>query len=764
MTLKLTRSSGLNLTLEGSIGKFRIGGSAAADNKSLEVLYLETHIGFDPAAASNEAMLRQLEPVREIFDYRTLGFDEIMQRDIDDARVSTELVPYLLDADARDTIKFFPPIVVVVLPVQDRVLRPDPLYPKVTREKVENDPERGVAEIIRSGAVGAEAFQFEYPIVDGVARQHDLARLKLNTNKVRLVIIDGQHRAMALLALYRNLRDDWNDAKRMPFKDYYREWTRNRIMSFDLAEVQLPVIVCTYPGLDVDYKGDFDIIRASRNTFLTLNKTARKVSNSRNILLDDRDLISHFLRETLGHIKEKDAHSCSSMRIWNVELDQYRDRVKIESPVACTGVSHVYYSIEHMLLDDNDVKGIGARSGKFHKRAYVEGSLLRRLNGENRLGRETAATLKRHTYTIEAAKELADPFYEHYGQFLIAAFDTFKPFELHNKAALETEASLQGHTNPQIRNILFEGQNIGRTFADYLDYMIDAERKAKDARSPLAPEIQSILGHLRGTEQSVEATRQHLLKRRAELYVDAIPDKSKLKNADGDVSKNLRKPLDDLYDDVFTSVAFQAALVCGYFLVIEKAERIAGERTATLMPRAQSFPEYIESLNAYFVPATQPRLKNLLKAFFHDVEGERAEEWKPVPTGDTFGVVVFRGEMKPDEWPKYRYVLLELWRPTDPIIEEVRKGERDLCRRQAFESLHARRAREACVDLRKNEQDLTEDEWRGIFERSYKAFDGFLRNLGLRAEDRMTEAQAKEVIAKPQPVPAEAEAEQTPTA
>ena len=435
-----------------------------------------------------------------------------------------------------------------------------------------------MAEIIRSGAVGAEAFQFEYPIVDGVARQHDLARLKLNTNKVRLVIIDGQHRAMALLALYRNLRDDWNDAKRMPFKDYYREWTRNRIMSFDLAEVQLPVIVCTYPGLDVDYKGDFDIIRASRNTFLTLNKTARKVSNSRNILLDDRDLISHFLRETLGHIKEKDAHSCSSMRIWNVELDQYRDRVKIESPVACTGVSHVYYSIEHMLLDDNDVKGIGARSGKFHKRAYVEGSLLRRLNGENRLGRETAATLKRHTYTIEAAKELADPFYEHYGQFLIAAFDTFKPFELHNKAALETEASLQGHTNPQIRNILFEGQNIGRTFADYLDYMIDAERKAKDARSPLAPEIQSILGHLRGTEQSVEATRQHLLKRRAELYVDAIPDKSKLKNADGDVSKNLRKPLDDLYDDVFTSVAFQAALVCGYFLVIEKAERIAGER------------------------------------------------------------------------------------------------------------------------------------------------------------------------------------------
>src|SRR5262249_1440762 len=152
-----------------------------------------------------------------------------------------------------------------------------------------------------------------------------------------------------------------------------------------------------------------------------------------------------------------------------------------------------------------------------------------------------------------------------------------------------------------------------------------------------------------------------------------------------------------------------------------------------------------------------PRLKNLLKAFFYDVEGERAEEWKPVPTGDTFSSVVFRGEMKPDEWPKYRYLLLELWHSADPIIEEVRKAERDLCRRQAFESLQARNGGETWVELQKNEQDLTEPEWKAIFDRTYKAFDGLLRNLGLRGDERWTEAQAREVIAKPEPAPAEAE-------
>jgi hypothetical protein len=751
--LKLTRSSGLNLTLEGSVGRFRIGTSG--ENKSLEVLYLETHIGFDPTVAANEAMLQSLEPVRETFDFQDLGFDEIMQRDIDDARVTTELIPYLLDDESSGTIKFFPPIVVVVLPVQNRILRPESYYPKVTKF-TEEDQQRGTAEIIRSGDVGGEAFQFEYPITEHGPLQHDLARLKLNTNKVRLVIIDGQHRAMALLAIYRNLRDEWNDAKRMPFKDYYREWTKTRIMGFDLKELQLPVIVCTYPGLDTEFKGDFDIIRAARNTFLTLNKTARQVSTSRNILLDDRDIISHILRDTLQRVKQKDLHSGSSMRIWNVELDQYRDRTKIESPVACTGVTHVYYSIEHMLLDDNDVKGIGARSGKFYRRAWMEGSLLRRLNGENLLGRETAASLKRHTYPVAAAKLLSEEFHKRYGQFLIGAFDTFRPFETHNKACLETETSLQGHINPQIRNILFEGQNIGRTFADYLAHMQEAERKAKDANSPLAPEIQAILGTLRGTDQAVGTTRQSLRNRRAELFVADIADKSKLRDADEQVSKQLRKPLDELYDDVFFSVAFQAALVCGYFLVVEKAERLAKDRGATLSPREASFPEYIASLNAFFVPASMAKLKNLLKVFYFEVEGERAEEWKQIPT-ETFNTVVFRGEMKPDEWPKYRYLLLELWRTADPILEEIRKAERDLCRQQAFTSLHDRRARDYSADRKKNEQDLTDQEWKEIFDRSYEAFDGFLKNLGLKQEERMSVAQAKEVVAKPLPPAVEAE-------
>ena len=59
-------------------------------------------------------------------------------------------------------------------------------------------------------------------------------------------------------------------------------------------------MLCTVPDLDENYQGDFDLKRAARSIFLTLNKTARKVSDSRNKLLDDNDMIAFFMREGSG--------------------------------------------------------------------------------------------------------------------------------------------------------------------------------------------------------------------------------------------------------------------------------------------------------------------------------------------------------------------------------------------------------------------------------------------------------------------------------
>src|SRR5690606_23953232 len=130
MSLNLSVTSALNLTLEGSTGSFSVGRDAGS-NQTVEVKYFLTHVGLNLMSGSNEELLRHLAPVREVFPSRDLDFNELMQRDIDDARVSSELVPYLLDRKSRDLVKLFPPIVVVVMPVEANANRPAPRYAKV---------------------------------------------------------------------------------------------------------------------------------------------------------------------------------------------------------------------------------------------------------------------------------------------------------------------------------------------------------------------------------------------------------------------------------------------------------------------------------------------------------------------------------------------------------------------------------------------------------------------------------------------------------
>ncbi|MFT3856561.1 MAG: hypothetical protein QM742_03280 [Aquabacterium sp.] len=85
---------------------------------------------------------------------------------------------------------------------------------------------------------------------------------------------------MALLALYRNLTGGWSDARRSPYEGYYKVWPEKEIRTYNLSELQLPVLICAFPQLDGTLAQDIDVVRAARRVFLTLNKTAKKVSDS----------------------------------------------------------------------------------------------------------------------------------------------------------------------------------------------------------------------------------------------------------------------------------------------------------------------------------------------------------------------------------------------------------------------------------------------------------------------------------------------------
>jgi hypothetical protein len=726
---KFRKESALDLTLEGSVGSFSVGKGKEEGQNFIEVKYFLTHVGLDFSSNSNEKLLSNLAPVREIFDLNQLDFDEIMQRDIDDARVSSELVPYLLDEKSIDLVKLFPPIVIVVLPLKEGENRPAKLYPKVMEEIEPETDENYSKYILRSGSIGQEVFQFEQPIYEGQRLKHDQVRLKLNTEKTRLVIVDGQHRAMALLALYRNLKEQWADANRAPFKEYYSQWTPQYIQKFNLKEINLPIIFCTFPALDEEYSGEFDLRKAARTVFLTLNKNARKVSRTRNILLDDSDIIAYFLRSCLSRIKQKDQLSPYSLRISNVELDQSdKEKLKIENPVAITGVSHLYYVIEHLLLNsDTDVNGAKPRAGNFAIRKDLNTyPCMQRLNGRNLLGSELADSTKRDNFTINVAENLRKEFDKKYGNFIIAIFEKFFLYENHNKAVLELEQTIDTYLNRQVKPILFQGQGISRVFEAHRENL---KIKMKSGEYSSIPEIKSITDRLDGTAKQVNEAIENFQIQRVELCIKSVNDKSKFKNSEGKIAVQVIKWFNDFYDNVLKTVAFQSGIICGFFDEIEKTNTKSEKENKSVLDINKYLEEYITQLNNFFTPNTSAQFKKIVSIFTGKIVGDIAN-WQITPTNQTFRNIVHRGEMQPDQWTKYKYLILEIWHPTNELLSTSLNEEREKCREQIFSVLYNLYKSEYCKENSRLENQLDENEKNTIFDKSLTAYNGLLKNLG----------------------------------
>jgi len=732
MALSLSVTSALNLTLEGSTGSFSVGREAGSQ-QTVEVKYFLTHVGLNLLSGSNEELLRHLAPVREVFPPRDLGFDEIMQRDIDDARVSSELIPYLLDRKSRDLVKLFPPIVVVVMPVETNENRPASLYSEVTIGETEADGHN--IRFVRSGAKGQEVFEFIQPFQDGKLYEHDLVRLRLNTNRCRLVIVDGQHRAMALLALYRNMKQDWEDKNKAPYKDYYEEWTPSYIKSFEVSRISLPIMFCAFPALDVKYKGEYNVKMAARSIFLTLNKTARQVSASRNRLLDDNDLVAFLLRDTLSTIKRlDDIHATNALRIHNIELDQAHDRVKLESAIAISGVNHIYYLTEHILLNQiEDVNGAKPRGGRYDLRNDLTNfGAMRRLNGYNLLGDDVAKATSRDFYTTATGEILAEQFRNKFGTFIVQALQKFSPYEAHSRAVLWLDEQLRLQGNTKVRPILFEGQGIGRTFEKHRANLEEKIREKEFGGE--VPKFQEILGRLNATQKLVADFEGKLRAERASRFLEKVADKKSLRDSNQLFYPKVVEFITLLYENILTTVAFQTALIGGFFGELERANLAREKDGKDPVETQAAFDLFMAEVNEFFSPASSRDFRKLVE-IFQGTLAEEVAEWKITPSASTFRRVVYRGEMQPAQWPKYKYLLLELWRGAGTELEASLSRQRDIARQQIFNSLEKEYQKEFSERNMKRLDTLTPSEVTTIRDQAYEAFGKFLRNLGWKASE-----------------------------
>ena len=719
----------LDTFLQGKIGRFRVG-NRDGKSTSQEVRYLQTTLGLNYTEGADAKIWSMLTPVREIFEFADLGFDDLLQRDIDDARVANELIPYVLSTEGRDAVRLFPPIVVVVMPVTPTGNRPADRYLPVRRETVPLPQDGYAEELLTSGPAGGEVFRFKSMVQAGKPVEGAADELALCAGAVRLVVVDGQHRAMSLLALHRNLQNDWGGKGREAWRDFYQQWPRNVIEQSKLDELQLPAIFCTVPDLSEgsSYVGPLTMKSACRGIFLTLNKTARRVSESRNRLLDDGDLIAVLMRQVLKPVKDIDTTALTPLRIWNVELDQGGS--KLSNPVSLTGVNHLFYALQRTLLDEGDIGALTLRGRTNYGRRSQLTALLERVDpDEAALTGTVRSRMTRFSFDSGEMERIFAGFDARYGLTYRRMLEEFGPYWAHARAALSAEANVRSAGASQVHAYLFEGQGFANTFDEHRRHLEEKAANAREAGKAIPPAVADLQATAGGLEMQVRQAVVAFREDRARNLLDAMDGKGKVWPTKGNLDTDVRRFVDTLYSDVLLTVAFQAAVFCGGHDAIELAYKKHAGRQPNETEVADAFSSLLADLTTFFKPGRLSGLQKLAAVFQGPLE-QTPQGWEFRESRRTFRRVVFEGMMTPDNWPYYRYLVMELWRSAPEAVAERVNSIRKAARAAVWANLKRRRLKERAEVLSTRADRLDEAVQKEVLQEAFADYSAFIKALG----------------------------------
>ena len=625
------------IDVQGVLGNFKV------PDADLTVEYILTYSPLDGGQTENGQLLELLVPVREAFDLQDLDFDQLLQRDLDDFRVSEEMVPYILGKTSSDP-RFFPPIVAVIVPMDGKHMAE--LYPQRT-ETYEEDQ-------------GIRLKVFNYGDVFSVKQEEgqdgQLAQspvdLCIHQTKAKLVIVDGQHRAMAMLATYRSALNRWQGS---PFQHFYQEVTLDIA---ELRQIHLPVCIAYFPELTANKQNSTDkhLTRACRKVFLDVNRSARHPSEARQILLDDTDLVACFTRHLFNMVKDK--AKTSPLQLYHTEYDNPRDRVSIVRPFALTDV-YTLFSIVRSVLLLNDERIRNPMSSSSSGRPPQNNLRLQReLNLENALTEEDKVLLgieipdiRQNNYPRASEQKLRECFAEMWGQVIIDSLTKLYPFSVHIdavKIALEENDPYVG-VDQIAYTALVEGQGLRHTLNQ------QQQRDREIRQSGEESNAQKAWKALSKIEENFE-------KHRARLYLKLNQDPT---------PEEIQK-VNRLFT-CFRSSAFQNGLFMAFAYLKDKMD----------LDDKKKFAEHVNKW-----------INRINREKFQKIDGIRTTLFDHSNSKSLRYIYKPTGGLTPSDWPFFRYLILELLsvkRGNESTIINIAKTG---WRGKLYTTLYNRKARE----------------------------------------------------------------------
>ncbi len=340
-----------NESLFGVYGEFGSG-------NNLQAIYLQTAI--------TPQYLDKIKLISDIPGSERWRVRDLFQREVDTERVTNSLLPYL---ESRDKIKFFNPLTLTVLPIDERSGAVLSQMPEVADEVIEEDGHRWT---VRE--------RDRYYRLRWIERRHEYARLDWSNERCRIVAIDGQHRLAALKRMQRR-RQKVHGVPSGGLKEALDERPAIRNSFLDW---KIPVVIVTFRATTGRHEPP-SVLEVVRNIFVYINTEAHQVSEARQILLNDESVNALAVQELLERSHSNDLEPPEKRREDRLPLLFFdwrgleRDREAVQAPAAVKPVKEIRLWFEEYVLGEDfspsQEMALGVNPGERLKEAFVAQNL-----------------------------------------------------------------------------------------------------------------------------------------------------------------------------------------------------------------------------------------------------------------------------------------------------------------------------------------------------------------------------------------------------
>ena len=468
-----------------------------------KVSYLQTKAKLQQDGSSHSKLTKSIVPAREALNISEMNFNQLLQRDLDDHRIATKLIDYIINPPVDSLPGLFPPILTILLPF-DSSQRPVESFPIPKISKETDNEFRSEWNFETYG----KAFRSQVALQDdGSMHPLSIAILRWNSSEAKLVIMDGQHRAMALLAIHRTLTNSWNEsAKGARYKPFYEHHIKKSMEKVDrdgknlaeiISNIELPVTVCWFPETTASRINPH---RAARKLFVDVNNTAKPPSESRLTLLSDTSLTSIFARELLNRLRADGSVWLNSFPLYAIEYDNpEKDSSSPRRWSAVTSLDILKETVIRSvfgpprLIDEANPSQSGPppvrdMDARMRNQLKIHDIFPPKFNDGDRVIDCDAISEK--TFPLEdqvEQKKLLDSFFEMIGSGILTLLSSVEPYKCHINALIDRYNNWfpADNNSTLAKDALFDGVGMLWTIKEGHEFWVSECLSAREAHKPL---------------------------------------------------------------------------------------------------------------------------------------------------------------------------------------------------------------------------------------------------------------------------------------